>query len=114
MARQTDKGWLASTPKKLRDGSRRSGESFVSPDDQVKRIKAACRRDGLRLVDVVREMDVSGGTPPFTLFSPSSPDARYYKAQPRQLSRLPRPQVEAYFAGLFSDRFQVSGFRFQI
>src|SRR6185295_9457992 len=41
----------------------RSGESFVSPDDQAKRIKAACRRDGLRLVDVVREMDVSGGTP---------------------------------------------------
>jgi site-specific DNA recombinase len=41
----------------------RSGESFVSPDDQAKRIKAACRRDGLHLVDVVREMDVSGGTP---------------------------------------------------
>jgi DNA invertase Pin-like site-specific DNA recombinase len=41
----------------------RSGESFVSPDDQAKRIKAACRRDGMRLVDVVREMDVSGGTP---------------------------------------------------
>jgi DNA invertase Pin-like site-specific DNA recombinase len=41
----------------------RSGESFVSPDDQAKRIKAACRRDGLRLVEVVREMDVSGGTP---------------------------------------------------
>ena len=44
-------------------GGGRSGESFISPDDQAKRIKAACRRDGLRLVDVVREMDVSGGTP---------------------------------------------------
>lgn len=41
----------------------REGESFVSPADQRARILAACERDGLRLVDVVDELDVSGGTP---------------------------------------------------
>lgn len=41
----------------------RSGESFVSPDDQAKRIRAACRRDGFRLVEVISELDVSGGAP---------------------------------------------------
>jgi DNA invertase Pin-like site-specific DNA recombinase len=41
----------------------RAGESFVSPDHQARRIRAACRREGLRLVDVMREMDVSGGAP---------------------------------------------------
>jgi hypothetical protein len=48
------------------------------------------------------------------LFSPSSPDARYYKAPPHKLSRLPLPQVEGNFAGLFTYRFQVSGYRFQV
>jgi DNA invertase Pin-like site-specific DNA recombinase len=41
----------------------REGESFVSPDDQRDRIRAACERDGLRLVDVLDELDVSGGKP---------------------------------------------------
>jgi hypothetical protein len=31
----------------------RDGESFVSPEDQRDRIRAACERDGLRLVEVV-------------------------------------------------------------
>jgi hypothetical protein len=35
------------------------------------------------------------------LFSPSILDAGYYTAPNRRLSRLPRPQVETYFAGLF-------------
>jgi site-specific DNA recombinase len=41
----------------------RSGESFLSPEDQEKRIRAECRTRGLRLIEVVREMDVSGRTP---------------------------------------------------
>jgi DNA invertase Pin-like site-specific DNA recombinase len=41
----------------------RAGETFVSPYDQAKRIRAACRRDGLRLLTVIEEMDVSGGAP---------------------------------------------------
>ncbi len=40
----------------------REGESFVSPEDQRDRIRAACERDGLRLVDIYDELDVSGGT----------------------------------------------------
>jgi DNA invertase Pin-like site-specific DNA recombinase len=42
---------------------RREGESFVSPEDQRDRIRAACERDGLQLVEVVDELDVSGGKP---------------------------------------------------
>ena len=41
----------------------RSGDSFLSPEDQEKRIRAECRARGLRLIDVVRELDVSGRTP---------------------------------------------------
>jgi DNA invertase Pin-like site-specific DNA recombinase len=41
----------------------RSGESFLSPEDQEKRIRAECRSRGLRLIEVVHELDVSGGTP---------------------------------------------------
>lgn len=41
----------------------REGESFVSPSDQRDRIKAACERDGLKLLDIVEELDVSGGLP---------------------------------------------------
>jgi len=41
----------------------RDGESFVSPEDQRDRIQGACERDGLRLVDVLNELDVSGGKP---------------------------------------------------
>lgn len=41
----------------------REGESFVSPSDQAKRIEEACQRDGLDLVKIAEEIDVSGGTP---------------------------------------------------
>lgn len=41
----------------------RNGERFVSPGEQRERIEAACERDGLTLVDVQRELDVSGGAP---------------------------------------------------
>jgi site-specific DNA recombinase len=43
--------------------SGREGESFASPDEQRQRIEAECERDGLNLLDVIPEMDVSGGTP---------------------------------------------------
>jgi site-specific DNA recombinase len=43
--------------------SGRDGESFASPDEQRQRIEAECERDGLDLLDVIPEMDVSGGTP---------------------------------------------------
>jgi DNA invertase Pin-like site-specific DNA recombinase len=39
----------------------RVGESFASPDEQRERIRAACERDGLRLIHTYDEMDVSGG-----------------------------------------------------
>src|SRR5687767_1725525 len=39
----------------------RGGERFVSPSEQRERIEAACERDGLELVDVVQELDTSGG-----------------------------------------------------
>jgi DNA invertase Pin-like site-specific DNA recombinase len=35
----------------------------VSPREQEQRIATACEHDGLELVDVVQELDVSGGTP---------------------------------------------------
>jgi DNA invertase Pin-like site-specific DNA recombinase len=41
----------------------REGERFVSPDEQRERIEAACDRDGGRLIDVHKEMDVKGDTP---------------------------------------------------
>jgi DNA invertase Pin-like site-specific DNA recombinase len=41
----------------------REGESFRSPAEQRSRIEEACERDGLALVDVIEELDVSGGTP---------------------------------------------------
>jgi site-specific DNA recombinase len=43
--------------------SGREGDSFASPSEQRERIEAACDRDGLQLVDVREELDVSGGTP---------------------------------------------------
>ena len=43
--------------------SGRDGESFASPDEQRQRIEAECERDGLELLDVIPELDVSGGTP---------------------------------------------------
>jgi DNA invertase Pin-like site-specific DNA recombinase len=39
----------------------RNGERFVSPSEQQERIRSACRSDGLKLVEVVEELDVSGG-----------------------------------------------------
>jgi DNA invertase Pin-like site-specific DNA recombinase len=41
----------------------REGDSFASPDDQRSRIEAECKREGLRLADVIEELDVKGGTP---------------------------------------------------
>jgi DNA invertase Pin-like site-specific DNA recombinase len=41
----------------------RAGESFASPAEQRERIEVACDRDGLELLEVVQELDVSGGTP---------------------------------------------------
>ncbi len=39
----------------------REGESFASPGEQRDRIRAECEREGLRLVEIVEELDVSGG-----------------------------------------------------
>lgn len=41
----------------------REGESFASPGMQRDKIEAACEREGLNLLDVIEELDVSGGTP---------------------------------------------------
>jgi site-specific DNA recombinase len=41
----------------------REGESFVSPREQRSRIEDACERDGMELVALHEEIDVSGGTP---------------------------------------------------
>lgn len=41
----------------------REGERFVSPSEQRERIASACERDGMQLLDVIEELDVSGGTP---------------------------------------------------
>jgi DNA invertase Pin-like site-specific DNA recombinase len=41
----------------------RAGEQFVSPSEQRERIRTACERDGLTLVDTLEELDVSGGAP---------------------------------------------------
>lgn len=43
--------------------SRTKGEGIVSPSEQRERIEAACERDGLELLEVIEELDVSGGTP---------------------------------------------------
>src|SRR3954447_12393549 len=39
----------------------RDGERFVSPSEQAERIRAACERDGLQLIETIEELDVSGG-----------------------------------------------------
>jgi DNA invertase Pin-like site-specific DNA recombinase len=41
----------------------RDGERFVSPKDQRERIAAECASEGLNLVNVLDERDVSGGAP---------------------------------------------------
>jgi site-specific DNA recombinase len=41
--------------------SRTKGEGIVSPSEQRKRIKEACERDGMQLVSIFEELDVSGG-----------------------------------------------------
>ena len=43
--------------------SRLAGEDPVSPSEQRQRIEAECERDGIQLLDVIEEKDVSGGTP---------------------------------------------------
>lgn len=43
--------------------SGREGESFASPAEQFDRIRTACVRDGLDLIKVHDELDVSGGKP---------------------------------------------------
>src|SRR3712207_5998152 len=40
----------------------RDGERFASPGEQADRIRRACDRDDLKLVEVIEELDVSGGT----------------------------------------------------
>jgi len=40
----------------------REGESFASPGEQADRIRSACARDDLTLVEIIEELDVSGGT----------------------------------------------------
>jgi DNA invertase Pin-like site-specific DNA recombinase len=39
----------------------REGERFVSPSEQAERIRTACERDGLTLIDTIEGLDVSGG-----------------------------------------------------
>jgi DNA invertase Pin-like site-specific DNA recombinase len=39
----------------------RDGEQFVSPSEQAERIRTACARDDLTLVETIEEMDISGG-----------------------------------------------------
>src|SRR5262249_30597805 len=41
----------------------RESDDAVSPDEQAKRIKQACTRDELELVEIFRESNVSGGSP---------------------------------------------------
>lgn len=41
----------------------REGDSFASPKDQRDRIASACERDGIQLLEVLEEIDVSGGVP---------------------------------------------------
>ena len=41
----------------------RDGERFVSPREQADRIRSIADRQGLQLVDVIEELDVSGETP---------------------------------------------------
>src|SRR5450759_2526917 len=40
----------------------REGDSFVSPVEQRERIEAECKREGLRLLRIEEELDVSGGS----------------------------------------------------
>jgi len=42
---------------------KREGDSFASPETQRTAIQAACKREGLRLITIHEEMDVSGGKP---------------------------------------------------
>ena len=41
----------------------REGDSFASPSQQRERIEATCERDGLKLLEIREDLDVSGGTP---------------------------------------------------
>lgn len=41
----------------------RDGETFVSPREQAERIRSLAERDGIKLIDTIEEMSVSGGAP---------------------------------------------------
>ena len=41
----------------------RDGDRFVSPREQSERIRSVVGRDGLKLIETIEELDVSGGTP---------------------------------------------------
>jgi len=43
--------------------SRKVGDDPVSPTEQRQRIEATCEREGFRLLDILPEVDVSGGAP---------------------------------------------------
>ena len=73
----------------------REGERFVSPSDQRERIEAACERDGLELVDVMNETDVSGGAVPGEASRPAprrrNGRSRGCGGRDGRLLRSPRP-----------------------
>jgi hypothetical protein len=93
------------------------GDRFVSPREQTERIRSVTEREGLRLVDTIQELDVSGGarlakrhglrravewSSPVRPRSSSSPtsivsfDQRASKRQVRELhERRPRPPRSA-------------------
>jgi DNA invertase Pin-like site-specific DNA recombinase len=48
---------------RVSDTAGRNGERFASPQDQRDRIEQACEREGLTLLRVEDELDVSGGKP---------------------------------------------------
>jgi hypothetical protein len=74
----------------------REGESFASPGEQRERIEAACERDGLVLVEVVEELDVSGrhfSRPPEGLLAAVEAIESVGEHDDR-LSRLPRMHID--------------------
>jgi DNA invertase Pin-like site-specific DNA recombinase len=48
---------------RVSDTTGRAGEHLASPKDQRDRIEAECERQEIELVEVMQELDVSGGTP---------------------------------------------------
>jgi hypothetical protein len=58
----------------------REGESFASPSEQRERIRAACDRDNLRIIETIDELDVSGGTPLEKRSALRLPAVRYWRS----------------------------------